>query len=78
MAAQELDISIALPKHSGYYEFGGAVGARFYLSNRPNFTNRLFCRWCLGWQWKDVPPDNNEQNGHIAQQPQECSAVENK
>ena len=47
-------------KHSGCYTFGGASGIRFYLSVKPSFVNRFFCKWCLGWQWEDAPQDAEE------------------
>jgi len=24
------------------------------LDTKPNFINRWFCKWCLGWEWVDT------------------------
>ena len=51
-----LDTSaIQQPLYVGRYEIGGKNGMSisFSLSDKPNFINRWFCNWCLGWKWID-------------------------
>lgn len=36
----------------GEYVIGqGFHELHFAISKTPNFVNRLFCKWCLGWRW---------------------------
>ena len=42
---------INLPKYVGSYQIGGQLS--FQLTKKPNYINRLFCKWCLGWKWID-------------------------
>jgi len=46
---------IQQPVYVGRYEIGGSTGMSisFSLGDKPNFINRWFCNWCLGWKWID-------------------------
>lgn len=46
-------LGITPPKYVGAYRIGGPMGMSisFSLENKPNFINRWFCKWCLGWEW---------------------------
>ena len=46
---------IETPKVVGSYEITGSkVGTiEFCFTKKPNLINRLFCKWCLGWTWRD-------------------------
>lgn len=39
----------------GSYEITGdkTNSIEFIFYKKPKLINRLFCRWCLGWTWKD-------------------------
>ena len=43
------------PLYVGRYEIGGDIGVSisFLLGDKPNFINRWFGKWCLGWKWID-------------------------
>ena len=46
---------IKLPKTVGSYEITGSLNytVHFNFTKKPKLINRLFCKWCLGWTWKD-------------------------
>jgi len=41
--------------YAGVYNIGpkSSTTTSFSLENKPNFINRWFCKWCLGWEWVD-------------------------
>lgn len=43
------------PKVVGSYEITGDIRNTFEFNfcKKPSFINRFFCKWCLGWTWKD-------------------------
>jgi len=45
-----------IPKVVGSYEITGSKVSRieFNFTKKPNLINRLFCKWCLGWTWRDI------------------------
>ena len=46
---------IQQPLYVGRYQIGGKNGLSISVSieDKPNFINRCFCKWCLGWKWID-------------------------
>ena len=51
--AESFHLGLTQPKYVGAYRIGGPTGMSisFVLENKPNFINRWFCKWCLGWEW---------------------------
>jgi len=41
------------PDFVGSYRIGGATGMNIHFNreNKPNWINKQFCKWCLGWEW---------------------------
>jgi len=46
---------IETPKVVGSYEITGTKmnTVEFNFTKKPKLINRLFCKWCLGWTWRD-------------------------
>jgi|GEM_PF-2226013 len=46
---------IKTPKVVGSYEITGTKvnTIEFAFTKKPKLINRLFCKWCLGWTWRD-------------------------
>ena len=46
--------SVNPPTYVGAYVIGGGNNnISFSLGIKPSYLNRFFCKWCLGWKWKD-------------------------
>jgi hypothetical protein len=39
----------------GSYEITGSKvnTIEFNFTKKPKLINRIFCKWCLGWTWRD-------------------------
>jgi hypothetical protein len=44
-----------IPKVVGSYEITGTKenAIEFNFTKKPKLINRIFCKWCLGWTWRD-------------------------
>lgn len=49
---------IKVPKVVGSYEITGSK-VQFHFTKKPSLINRMFCKWCLGWTWRDKCKQNN-------------------
>ena len=49
-----LNVSKNSFEYAGCYSIGKLFQTCFYISPKPNFINRFFCKWFLGWEWKDT------------------------
>jgi hypothetical protein len=48
-------LNLETPEVVGSYEITGTKEntIEFNFTKKPKLINRLFCKWCLGWTWRD-------------------------